>query len=102
MASKPVYIIIISSRAQKEISQAWNWYEDRQQGLGDRFVAAVTKRLRKIELHPELYPLRHKTYRETLVPIFPYLILYRIKKQKKSVRIVSIFHTSLNPKTKPK
>ena len=38
MAIRAGYSAIISSRAQKEIAQSWEWYEDRQQGLGDRFV----------------------------------------------------------------
>jgi hypothetical protein len=36
MANNPVFITIISTRAQKEILTSWTWYEDRQQGLGDR------------------------------------------------------------------
>ncbi len=51
MANNPVYLAIISARAQKEITQAWEWYENRQQGLGDRFVKEVKARIRKIEQH---------------------------------------------------
>ena len=93
---------ILSSRAQKEIEQAWKWYEDRQSGLGDRFVKEVITRIHKIEETPERYHERHKLYRETPVPIFPFLIIYRLNKRKNSVRIVSVFHTSLNPKKRYK
>jgi plasmid stabilization system protein ParE len=102
MASKLVYSTTISSRAQKEISESWNWYEERQQGLGDRFVKEVINRIREIEQHPERYPNRHKSYKETLVNIFPYLIIYRINKRKKLILVVSVFHTSLNPRRKYK
>ena len=45
MANKASYSVILSSRAQKEIAQSWEWYEDRQRGLGDRFVNEVVKRI---------------------------------------------------------
>jgi len=100
MANNAGYSAILSRRAQKEIIKAWEWYEDRQQGLGDRFLKELKSRIHLIEQYPERYPSRYKSYKETLVPVFPFLIIYRLNKKKKSVRIVSIFHTSLNPKKK--
>jgi plasmid stabilization system protein ParE len=98
MGNKPViFETSISSRAQKEISEAWSWYEERQQGLGDRFVKEVITRIKEIEQHPERYPNRYKSYKETLIKTFPYLIIYRINKRKKLILIVSVFHTALNP-----
>jgi hypothetical protein len=74
MVNKPAYSSTISSRAQKEISESWNWYEERQVGLGDRFVKEVINRITEIEQHPERYPNRFKSYKETLIDTFPYLI----------------------------
>jgi plasmid stabilization system protein ParE len=101
MEDKLNYSSILSSRAQKEIAISWNWYEERQQGLGDRFVKEVITRIRDIEKTPDRYPTRYKTYKEILVPSFPFLIIYRIIKTKKSIRVVSVFHTSQSPKKKP-
>ncbi len=53
MAGNSPYISILSTRAQKEITQAWEWYEERQQTLGDRFVEEVTSKIRLIEQNPE-------------------------------------------------
>lgn len=100
MANSFAYTGILSVRAEKEIEKAWKWYEERQVGLGDRFLKEVTTRIRLIEQNPDRYPTRYKFYKETLVPVFPFLILYRLNRSKRSVRIVSIFHTSLNPKKK--
>jgi len=100
MAGKPGYEIIFSGKAEAEVAKSWEWYEERQQGLGDRFVREVLSKVKLIEQHPERYPLRYKTYRETPVSVFPFLIIYRINKKRKIVRIVSVFHTSLNPKRK--
>ena len=94
------YISSFSSRAQKEILQAWTWYEDRQAGLGDRFVDEVKKRIYEIEQNPERYPQRKTPYRETGLKIFPYLIVYRVKKKHAIVIIVSVFHAKRNPMKK--
>lgn len=100
MADSKPFLTIISSKAQKEIAASWTWYEERQQGLGDKFAQAVTDVATAIERHPERYPQRYKTYREANIPLFPYLIIYRINRRKKSVRIVSVFHTARNPARK--
>lgn len=100
MVNKVAFSIIFSSRAQKEVSQAWEWYEERQQHLGDRFLKELMHRIRLIEQNPERYPTKYKSYKETPVSVFPFLIIYRLNRKKKSARIVSVFHTSLNPKKK--
>lgn len=100
MANSTAYSSILSTRAQKEIIDAWGWYEDRQQRLGDRFLNEVIHRIQLIEQNPERYPTRYKSYKETPVPVFPFLIIYRLNRKKRSIRIVSVFHTSLNPKKK--
>lgn len=68
--------------------------------LGDQFIRQLKNRISFIAQHPDRYPSRYKSYKETSVPAFPFLIIYRINKKKKSVRVVSVFHTSLNPKKK--
>ncbi|MDQ6756105.1 MAG: type II toxin-antitoxin system RelE/ParE family toxin, partial [Bacteroidota bacterium] len=64
MTSDPVYSGILSTRAQKEITESWEWYEERQQGLGDRFFKEVINKIRLIEQNPERYPTRYKSYKE--------------------------------------
>lgn len=96
------YSVIFLARAQRELLEAWEWYEDRQAGLGDRFRNKVMERIHNITQHPERYPLRNKGFREVLIEVFPYLVIYRIDKNKNTIAIASIFHTSQNPKRKYK
>jgi hypothetical protein len=100
MESNSGYSTILSTRVQKEILKAWDWYEDRQQGLGDLFVEDALKCIRKIEQAPARYKTRFKTYKETSLATFPFLVIYRINERKKLLRIVSLFHTSISPKKK--
>ena len=98
MESNPVYTIIISSKAQKEMAASWAWYEEREEGLGDRLYAAVAQKLNVIEKNSDLFSIKHSPYREAKVSIFPFVIVYKIYKRKKLIEVVSVFHTSRNPK----
>lgn len=91
---------IISSRAQKEMAKSWSWYEERQKGLGDRFAKEVMKIIFAIEENPERHHVRFKTYREAMIDIFPFVVIYRIPTTSNIIRIVAVFHTSRNPKKK--
>ena len=94
------FTAIISTRAQKEFSSSWKWYEERQQGLGDRFAGELFKNISFIEKTPERFPARTKNFREKPLQTFPFIIIYKIVYRNKSVRILSIFHSSRNPKKK--
>jgi mRNA-degrading endonuclease RelE of RelBE toxin-antitoxin system len=94
------YKIEFLPRAKKELLDAWDWYDDRWTGLGDRFMQEVNKRIQQIEKTPERYGERRKGFRETKMQVFPYVIIYRIQKRKKIIAISSIFHTRRNPKKK--
>ena len=100
MDSAATYSAVLSNRARKEIGESWNWYEERQMGLGDRFVKEVTNRVEIIQKAPRRFPTRIKSYKETVLPTFPFVIIYRINEQKKLIRITSVFHQSRNPKKK--
>ena len=96
------YTIVFLVRAQHELLDAWEWYENKQTGLGDRFKDQLMNRIHSIAQHPERYPIRIATYREVRIKVFPYLVIYRIDKDTNTVVISSIFHTSRNPMKKYK
>jgi plasmid stabilization system protein ParE len=100
MENKLRFSSIISTRAQKEVASSWEWYEERAQGLGDRFLEEVTARIKEIEESPTRYSTRYKNYKETNLSTFPFLIVYKVNLKKRSIRIVSVFHTSRSPKKK--
>lgn len=94
--------IVFESRALKEIADSWNWYEQSQVGLGNKFEKAVYNRLDEIQKDPERYPQKKKPYRETGIKKYPFLIIYKFYKVEKIILVISIFHTSRNPKSKYK
>ena len=97
-----IYTNIFLLRAINELFDAWEWYEDRQIGLGDHFKTDIYKLINNIQQHPERYPNKKENYHESRLKSFPYLIIYRINKKQKKITITSIFHTSLNPSNKYK
>jgi len=91
------FSVILSKRAANEVTDSWKWYEERQNGLGDRFFKESIAHINLIEKFPERYSCKYKLYRETSLTIFPYAIIYKINKRKKIVQVVSVFHSSRNP-----
>ncbi|MBZ0099150.1 MAG: type II toxin-antitoxin system RelE/ParE family toxin [Taibaiella sp.] len=96
MENSPPYSIIISTRAADEISSSWAWYEERQQGLGDRYLQEIHRKIQVIQRQPELYAAKHKTYIEVLIGVFPVVIIYKVNTRKKQIQILSVFHTARN------
>ncbi|MEO5649380.1 MAG: type II toxin-antitoxin system RelE/ParE family toxin, partial [Ginsengibacter sp.] len=96
------YAYEIVLKARKELLAAWEWYEDKQEGLGDRFRNQVNQKIKQIIQTPESYPEKKRSFREAKIGMFPYLLIYKIAKRKKVITIISVFHTSRNPKKKYK
>lgn len=92
--------IEISGKGKAELIDAWNWYENKQQGLGDRFILAFEKKLSVIIKNPTRNVCRVEGFRETLINKFPFLIIYFLHEN--SIIVSSVFHTSRNPKKKLK
>lgn len=100
MVNKSNYSIHFSSRADKELKVAYSWYEEQQKDLGNRFINEIGNRIQTIEQNPEIFSVKYKLYREAGLSSFPFLLVYRINKRKRSVKIISVFHTALNSKNK--
>ncbi len=91
------YNSVFLSAAYEQFLEAWLWYEDKQPGLGDRFKKEVYSLIHIITQHPERYVERRQYYREAMVKVFPYLLIYRIHKKKKIITITSVFTPTAIP-----
>ena len=86
------------SEVENDYNEAYGWYERQKKGLGERFLAFVRKKIDQIAEHPEHYGVRtRKDHREVQVDVFPYLIVYKIYKQSKTILIISIHNTKKHP-----
>ncbi|MFS2188783.1 hypothetical protein ACCC92_19030 [Mucilaginibacter sp. Mucisp84] len=77
-------------RAELELTDACDWYEEQQKGLSKHLRKELKGVLGIIKLHPELYSRRYDTDL-CFAPLqkFPYVI--------DAAFVVSIFHTKRNP-----
>ena len=94
------YSVIFHLVAEKEFQEAFLWYEQRLDGLGERFTKAAESSLNQISSTPLLYARKHASFREVKIESFPYVIVYKVYEKKKTVFIVAIYHTSRNPRKK--
>lgn len=79
------------------MDEAYNWYEDQKEGLGDDFLDCVDEKINQIQQMPELYAIVHKEIRRVAIRRFPYLIYYRIVVDR--VIVLAVLHGRTNPKT---
>ena len=62
-----------------EYEDAVSFYEDRQAGLGNRFILAVEHAFNTIREVPERWPFLEEDVRRRLTSVFPYAVLYTVE-----------------------
>jgi hypothetical protein len=90
----------LTSRAEHNILDSIDWYNEKQYSLGDKFYKDSTIALNYVVANPYLFSVKRSPFRECALKKFPYLIVYTI--QNDTVIIASVFNTSKNPGQKPK
>ena len=91
--------LIIKEEAQSDITDAYLWYENRNSGLGERFLKELDFSFEQILRHPEGYQKQYRSFRQCVLSVFPYVIIYEIEVA--TIVVYSVFHTSRNPNSKP-
>jgi plasmid stabilization system protein ParE len=87
--------LTIQPEAVGEVNDAFNWYEDRQPGLGHEFYRELTRCLEFVLEHPQTSRVAYRRLRKRKLDRFPYLVVY--PESELEVTVVSIFHGSRNP-----
>jgi plasmid stabilization system protein ParE len=87
--------LVILPEAEQDIGAAYEWYEERRPGLGDKFLDCVNTCLQRIRQTPTMHGYVFETYRRGLVQHFPYAIFYESTDE--VVTVYCVCHTSQNP-----
>ncbi len=94
-----MFKVELLSQAEDELSDAYDWYEEQQTGLGNKFYDEISHYLNLIEDNPYYFPVKYtEGLRSASLNKFPFLILYWIEEADNIIFVLSIFHTSRNPK----
>lgn len=91
------YRLIILRAAADDTTEAYNYYEDIQPGLGDRFLAELLVRFNEISRHPQYYGFIDEQHiiRDVKLKSFPYLVVYEIESE--AVVVYSVHCAYRNP-----
>ena len=82
--------------AEADIQEASEWYEDREPGLGGRFLDELGSTFTKIRLSPLQFPRIARSLRRALLRRFPYTI-YFVLSDDVSVAVVAVLHQRRKP-----
>ena len=89
-----IYDHWLHEKVQIDINEGFAWYEERQEGLGYKFLDSIGRKIHQIVSHPETFGSKgNPKYREAMLDRFPYVIVFKIYKRKGEIFISSIHHT---------
>ena len=94
------YNIIVFNQAHIDVYEAYEWYEQQRNGLGDEFLTQLEFEYNKISQNPTYFSFidDRKELRDYLLHRFPFLVVYRIKEN--VIQIVTVHHSKKNPNKK--
>jgi len=73
------WVVFIRPRAEEDIFEARNWYDQQQANLGSRFLHEVSRAIKVLETDATRFPIYYKGFRRILLPRFPYKLFYLIE-----------------------
>lgn len=81
--------------AQRELDEAFDYYEEQRNGLGREFLEEVLSALKRIKLNPTAWaPFSNRTFR-CVTKRFPYGIIYQVRDE--MVLVIAIAHQHRKP-----
>jgi plasmid stabilization system protein ParE len=80
-----------------DISEAFNWYEDQQPGLGLEFAADFLAHYRQLAHDAQLYAVRFADVRRLNLDRFPYGLFYVIRWSE--IWLLAVLHASRDTET---
>jgi plasmid stabilization system protein ParE len=91
------FTLVISEKAKKHSQEAYDYYETKQQMLGERFLQTIEHQYEKLKANPQHYSFLSgkKDLRFVSVPHFPFTIIFEIKKP--MVLIIDVHNTHQHP-----
>ena len=90
-----MYTLVIKHRALIMAADAYEWYNQQQDGLGETFLAALESAYTKILKYPASYGFIENGFRRIRLRRFPFVVIYEIIE--KELIVYAVFHTSRNP-----
>ena len=90
------FSVVIRPEAEADLAEAYQWYEEKRPGLGERWLLSVEAALSAIQRFPESFPVVHQHVRRALLRRFPYGVFYVVEGS--AVVVLAVFHCQRDPK----
>ncbi|KAB1063488.1 type II toxin-antitoxin system RelE/ParE family toxin [Salibacter halophilus] len=94
------YHVAIAEEAEADIREAFLWYEDQKNELGDLFQDYIFKAVKSVRINPLKYQVRYDDVRICFLKKFPYGVHFTVTEDE--ILIIAVFHTSLDPQKRYK
>lgn len=92
------YKVKIEPEALADIQEITDWYNEKQAGLGGRFLKTTIKQINSLNKDPQIYAIRYKEIRCILVKKFPYMAHFYINDENNTIEVLAVISTDRNPK----
>jgi plasmid stabilization system protein ParE len=89
------YGIVVRPEAAREVQEAFDWYEEKSEGLGLEFLRAADACIAGIKRNPFASPILYQEVRRSLLRKFPYALFYIIREER--VILLACFHARRDP-----
>jgi plasmid stabilization system protein ParE len=74
--------LILTEEAVRDIEVSFQYYQEKQSGLGERFLTQIEEVIHLISQNPEICPTSFKGLRQATVNRFPFVVLYEIEESR--------------------
>jgi len=89
------YKVIVRPEAAREIQEAFDWYEERSEGLGLEFLRVADACLSGIQCNPTIHQIIYEQVRRALLRKFPYALFYIFTED--TIVVLACFHAKRSP-----
>lgn len=87
--------LFLRPQVERELEIAADWYEEKQEGLRDRFLGSVEECLERISNHPWGYQIVHLDIHRAPVHRYPYSVFYFLLRDR--VEVIAVVQDARHP-----
>jgi plasmid stabilization system protein ParE len=87
----------ILDEAEADLASAFDFYQNRKQGLGLEFLHEFRLGIDRILEYPNAWQRLDSTYRRYRLHRFPYGVVYRVDAKAQCAVVVAVMHLSRRP-----
>ncbi len=87
--------LIVRPEAERDMAEAFDWYENRVSGLGVEFLDRIDVIFQAIARNPRQFRVVYRNVRRALTRHFPYGVFYL--ENDTSITVLAVFHSRRDP-----